>query len=60
MGKTIRGKKSDYFKKLGEKGGKATIEKHGKKHFSRIGKIGGKSTRDKYSNKNNDKTSLDN
>lgn len=41
-------KKSDYFKKLGQKGGQATAKKYGAKHMRRIGKLGGQVTKNKY------------
>lgn len=37
--------RSDYFKKLGSKGGKATVKKYGKKYMSKIGKKGYKKSR---------------
>lgn len=38
----------EYYRQLGSKGGRATVEKHGRGHMSKIGKQGFQATTDKY------------
>jgi general stress protein YciG len=38
----------EFYRRIGSKGGRATVERHGREHMSRIGRKGFQATTDKY------------